>query len=177
MKMKFFTFISLSVLVVSSYAFSYYSEQYRRSLKVWKNIDLKNYSYITETLPGMLDITTTTTITVRNGKVIKREFTYDDRTEILFDDETGEQSWNYYSWVEEIPNELGTHDEGFVAITLDDLYVQCGQNILVQDPVRYEISFSTDNNELISRCTYYPINEVDGADRGVIIRSIKYEMD
>lgn len=172
--MKLLIFISLSVLVVSSYAFSYYSEQYSDSLEAWKKLNLKNYSYTTETLPGMLDITTTTTITIRNGEVVKREFTYEDKTEILFNDETGEQSWNSYIWAEETSTELGTHDEGFVAITLDDLYSQCGQNVLVQDPVRYEINFSADNNGLISRCTYYPINEVDGTDRGVIIRLIDY---
>jgi hypothetical protein len=171
--MKLLTLISLCGLIFSTYSYVYSPGAYNASFKQWKNLKLKNYSYTVSTPAGQLDITTTTTITVKNGKVVKREFTYDDQSDIQVNEE-GEQSWTHYSWVEDTLKELGSHNEGFIPITLDEVYIQCRQNILVQDPVRYYVEFDTQNNGLISRCTYYPTNESDGADRGVFISSINY---
>lgn len=172
--MKLLALTSLCALVFSTYAYIHSPEEYNKSLKQWKNLRLKNYSYTTFTPGSQLDITTTTTITVKNGKGVKREFTYDDRSEYYFDEETGETSWNHYSWIEKTPKELGSHDEGFIPITLDDFYDQCGKNILTQDPVGYSVVFGSGNNGLISECTYYPMGLSDDVASGVLISSIKY---
>jgi hypothetical protein len=173
-RMKLLSLIFMCILSFSTYAYIVSSGEYESSLKLWKSLKLKNYNYTTYTPSGQLPITTSTTITVKNGIVVKRLFAYNDQSELELNAETGEVGWTQYSWVEDTPGELGTHNEGFIPITLDTLYSQCSQDILVQDPVRYYVDFETDNNGLVSRCTYYPQNEVDGEDRGVFISSINY---
>lgn len=161
LRMKLLALTFLCALIFSTYAYVFTPDAYNPSLQQWKNLQLKNYNYTTYDI----DWITTTTITVKNGKVVKREFIYNYQND-----------WfpEYHHWVEDTPKELGSHDEGFVPITLDDVYTQCRQNVLIQDPLYNEVVFDTSNHGLISKCYYYPVNESDGPVRGVLIRSINY---
>lgn len=174
--MKSFALITLCALVFSTSAYIHSPGAYDNSLQQ-KNLKLQNHSYTAykpQDPSGLLTIATT--ITVKNGKVVKREFKYDDQTNMVAydDDETGEVYWDHRSWIEDTPEELGSHEEGFATITLDDVYDQCAKNILTQDPRFYGVSFGPKNDGLISWCTYFPGNESDGAPRGIVIGNINY---
>ena len=71
--------------------------------------------------------------------------------------------------------ELGTHKEGDLPLTIDELYDRCARDFLAVDPKQNDISFETDTTGLLSICGYMPKGYVDGHLTGVHIAWIRWE--
>ncbi len=131
--MKLLSFLAVFVLFCSSYAYVSHLAEYEASLKIWKNLRPSTYTYSPFYKHYTIDYDITTAITVTDGKVVKRTFTAPNE-EI----ETDEP----YTWTEG-PDSIGTHSEGWIPITLDDVYKQCRDNVLVHDNTAYPVVFNT----------------------------------
>ena len=136
-------------------------EEYNFSLATWKKLNPKFYQYVTGEYTIDFDPVSRTTITVKNGKVIKRHYWSKD---------PWERRYPVITWVEDTPETLGTHSEGFPPIDLDEVYIQCRSNILIHEPEM--IQFEIKNNNIISRCGIHLTLCSDGCFEGVHIESI-----
>jgi len=163
--MKFSSFLCSCLFIVFSQAAVYKLKEYNASLKAWKDLKPSTYTYVVHSYSELTDVESITTTTVNNDKVVRRAYWFRDNFNF---------SNKITTWVEDTPGTIGTHKEGFVPINLDNVYAQCRSNILIQDQVENELYFETENDGLISRCGFFPINCVDDCFRGVIIASITY---
>lgn len=141
--MKAITIFALFVLFYSTHAYVAKLDEYQASLQTWKSIQPRTYTYRHQTEYFLPTETSRnyTDITVTDGKVVKRAYTITDG----FDNILSE-------WAEETPQEIGSHDQGFKALTLDQLYSQCRENVLVYDDVLFTIAFTTDANGVMIQC-------------------------
>jgi hypothetical protein len=161
--MKITLFIALFVLFCSTQAYVVDLAEYQSSLATWNRIKPKTYTFVQYIEPSLVDVEVTTTITVTDGVVVRRAYYYND------------YSGDVITWVEDTPEEIGTHQQGFDALTLDQIYSECLENVLVYDEVLYIVKFLTDSNGLLKECSYYPSNASDGALGGITISSIELE--
>ena len=163
MKYLIFAFFCVSfTLSVSAVPFL---SQYTNSLDQWNTLNPSSYSFVVYSSSEVVDIEIKTTIEVTDNVVTKRSFWKKD-------------NFNYSNkittWEESTPETINSHKEGFVAITLGDVYYQCRTNILAQDPRNFNIFFEAKNNGLISKCGFSAMNCEDDCFRGVKIESINY---
>jgi hypothetical protein len=129
-----------------------------------------SFSLTTGSFTGYM---TTTTMVVKNGKVVERHF---------------ESKHEYYKdrvkkW-KEVGKEVGQHkDEGKAPITLDDIYVYAKGFIKSDKPRRsntdldfFEIDyyFSIDKDGIISNASTRPRNCMDDCTRGYSIVNLKW---
>jgi hypothetical protein len=98
-----------------------------------------------------------TRVTVRDDQVIGR----------AFEDNEGA------SWVE-TGAEIGTHNDGFRAATLDELYDQCASEVLAQDPALHEIILDYDDRGFLEQCTYRRYSCEDDCLDGIRIDSLQF---
>jgi len=142
--------------------------EYTASLNAWQTLNLAAYTYVATSASEIADFSQKTTIKVANGVVVERSFTQNNNGHITSWDETvpstGPGDTN--------PNSIGYHDQGFVPITIDDVYTQCRANILIQDNVANQIFFETDSKGIIKMCGISATACEDDCYRGVQIASI-----
>ena len=87
-----------------------------------------------------------TSLTVADGAVIERVFKrYDD-----LDFRMGLTA----EWAE-AQSDVGAHDEGAAALTVDDLYDNCQESVLTKGE-DFDIVFEVDARGLLKTCTYRP---------------------
>jgi len=141
--MRTIAILALFVFFYSTHAYVAKLDEYQASLQTWKSIQPKTYTYRHQTeyfLPTESS-RNYTDVTVTDGKVVKHTYTITDGFDNVLS-----------SWVEETPEEIGSHDQGFKALTLDQLYSQCRENALVYDDVVFTITFQTDANGVMTEC-------------------------
>jgi len=163
MKYLIFAFLCVS-FALNAQAISF-SKEYSDSLNQWNTLNPSSYSFVVYTQSEVADLQTRTTIEVTNNVVTKRSFWKRD-------------NYNYNNkittWEENTPETINSHNEGFVAINLSTVYSQCRNNVLTQDPIKYNILFESKNNGLISKCGISAISCEDDCFRGVWIESVTY---
>jgi hypothetical protein len=103
-----------------------------------------------------------TTIVVAQGLVIERHF---KSQHISGGDST---QWS------ETGADVGSHDEGFPAVTVDALYDECATTVLTKDEDNNWINFSTDANQFLQACTYTPMNCQDDCTRGPVLSTLQF---
>ena len=127
-----------------------------------------------------------TTIHVRNGKVVRRDFYY----EVFAGMQMPEGGWDETSvnelserlahplteplqWTE-MENELGSHETSAASRiqTLDEIY-ETARTQWLKKRDDAQISFETDNNGMISYAGFTPNGCVDDCFSGISIRSIE----
>ena len=156
--MKAFILLLLSLYLVYSQPVQRL-EEYTASLATWRKLNPKSYQYVVGEYTYYHEPVTKTTITVKNGKVIKRNYWFKD---VLYTDEIT-------TWVEDTPETIATHLEGFPALNFDEIYSQCRSNVLIHEPDR--IQFEIGNNGLISLCGILPPGCSDGCFGGIKVES------
>lgn len=119
------------------------------SLETW--IRLKaghgdHYRY--EVRGGFLTFYDVTTITVRDGKVVARAYTYVERDAGDVWRFSDERSWT------EAGAAVGGHEHVVAPRTVDELYAACRDDVLTQNPLANTVSLYTDGNGVLSSCTY-----------------------
>lgn len=145
-----------------------YESEFGKSYKVFQDFKRSSgnsYVYVTTT-SSWTGYSSKTTITVNSGKVIRRAFLSQ-----FYSEKVPEQNGIKENWVEE-QNELGTHESGFRAITLDAVYEMCRKDFLTVDPNANEVIFRAQNAGMISVCGYIPHGCADDCFQGVTIESI-----
>jgi hypothetical protein len=143
-----------------------YGDDYGRSYTAWRDFksasgDSYTYQVVTSSWSGY---GTETTITVKQGKIKERSYAAK-----LY---TGNgQMTIVKEWKEDEP-QLGTHDDGAVLLTMDEVYAQAkGEWLLKRDDA--EIFFEAKNDGMISLCGYVPSGCQDDCLRGIKIKYIK----
>lgn len=110
----------------------------------------------------------TTTIDVKNDKIIARKFMekvrgknerFGDTEEIVYVETEGD---------------INTHEKGFQALTIDELYLDCGNKSLQVNEVENDLYFTTDKNGLIKSCGYSLKNCSDDCSEGISIEGFKW---
>jgi hypothetical protein len=106
-----------------------------------------------------------TTITVSNGIIIQRDFTYTGNPENIPEDKL--------EWTEN-ENEINSHEYSSAAdaLTLDEIYNKAEQEWLIKrkNATSY---FESENNRLISTCGYVENGCMDDCFVGITIKSIE----
>lgn len=168
-----------------------------KKFKEFKKESNNSYQYQTNT-SFMTEMSTTTTITVINGKVVKREYLvkifngFVPKSEVGWTDQEIETIYakqdeffknylisknitlkEYLAW-SEYENELGKYNDlGATPImTLDEVYSKAKSEWLVKQ-VNKKIFFETNNKGMISSCGYILGNCQDGCFTGINISYIK----
>jgi len=172
MKLILLCCVFLVCLSQAQSKYVYLEDEFNASLKAWKDLNSKAYTYVVVTTSSK-DTTGRTTIKVRNGQVVARK--YVERTTFYYPGEVVK------SWSETTPETIGTHEGYPAAYTLDELYDYCLDSILTQnqnpanqdpkDPA-YFAKLDVDANGLISRCAYYRSHGFSGITLNV--DSIRY---
>ncbi|MCS4165128.1 MULTISPECIES: hypothetical protein [Sphingobacterium] len=167
--MKSSCFIAIP-LVLSSFFISCskdvaYSSEFDKSYEAYQKYKKENansYQY-TVTSSSWTGSNSTTTITVFNGQVEHRS--YEAKTHL----EDGKVQ-TYAKWTEN-KTELNTHDEGYEASTLDQVYERAKKDWLIKRRDS-KIYFEAKNNGLISSAGYVPDNCQDDCFVGINISKI-----
>lgn len=108
-----------------------------------------------------------TTIVVKNGEVISREYEYFTVSE---DDGTREVTNSFY----EEKEELSSHPEGWAPVKMDDLYRDCGAKYLKVDPETHTLYFDTNDEGVIILCGNVPDLCADDCFQGFTISRFEW---
>ncbi len=139
---------------------------YNESLKIWEEGKAKNgNSYIYQrSFVSWTGYGEATQITVENGKVTCRMHkTWEGRN----------NRSKICAAYKETGEEIGTHNNGYPAVTIDELY-KAGYELLQADTTKNKIYFTTHPNGVLKFCGYYPKNCVDDCFNGIIVNGIKW---
>ncbi|WP_343668993.1 hypothetical protein [Chitinophaga sp.] len=123
-----------------------------------------SYAYVVRT-DSWIGVTTLTTITVENGKVVKRAYVLKERVDTINELVVKDQ------WTEDASS-LGSHEAGADIQTLDDVYDRARKDWLKKrdDANTY---FEAKNNGMISTAGYVNKNCADDCFVGIEISSIE----
>lgn len=168
MKYAFFCFVALLCFACKK---EKDLDQLQTSERVFENFKASSknsYRYVSTqiTTIGINPTYNETTITVTNGKITGREYAVYPITAINSTTRVAQFSFA------ESGSTVGTHAEGAPLLTLDDIYTKAQTEWLSVDTSKYNITFKTDNNGMISVCGYSPIGCQDDCFRGINIKSI-----
>lgn len=144
-----------------------YENEYDKSFKAWKNFKSStNNSYQYQvTSASWTGYGTETTITVKDGKIIKRA--YQAKTI----ERPSNQVVIHEEWVEDEAT-INTHNNGASAITLDVVYQKAKTDWLLKRK-NAKTYFEVKNDGMISSCGYVEDNCADDCFNGVHIAFIK----
>ncbi|MGO3708112.1 MAG: hypothetical protein ACTJGD_08160 [Mesonia hippocampi] len=142
-----------------------YQKEYNTSAKTWESFkkNTENSYQYTVSNSSWTGITQQTTISVKKGKVIQREFKQSHPQSSLKE--------NNISWIEN-EQEINTHKNAAEAITLDEVYKKA-KKIWLAKKDGAKIYFETKNNGIISTCGYVEPNCADDCFKGIRITKIK----
>jgi len=145
---------AIAILAVSCFTLTACGEEaaygtaYTNSQSAWLTAKSQNgnaYLYRVES-KGENGDGALTSLTITDGAVTQRGFKhYDD---------LGFRTGVTAEWTEEL-SDVGLHDEGAAAVTIDDLYETCQGTILNQGPDA-NIVFTVDERGVLQTCTYRP---------------------
>lgn len=144
-----------------------YQNDFEKSKSAWLNFKASasnSYQYVVSESSFATPESWETTITISNGTVIQRYFTYIGSPENIPDEEL--------TWTEN-ENEINSHPNSNAASpqTLDEIYAKAETEWLIKrkDTNAY---FETKNNGLISTCGYAEKGCMDDCFTGIRITSI-----
>lgn len=142
---------------------------YEESLSKWIELKRNNgNSYIYQTtFISWVGFGNTTELKIIENKVVARNyraFTINSQTQEHITTAT-------YS---ENENNLGSHNEGVLPRTIDELYTTCANEYLVVDPNENQIFFKANNDGLMIQCGFVPDNCADDCFKGITIDFIKW---
>lgn len=122
-----------------------------QSYKQWEKLKRKHqnsYQYKITDL-SFSGFGSETLLTIQNGEVVRRAYQSFLMSE---NDGTRELIEEY----EEVGEDIGTHKEGAKAVTLDELYEDCGSEYLMVDPDTHTLYFDTDEEGVMKLCGNVP---------------------
>lgn len=148
-----------------------YQSDFENSRKAWLHFRDTSHNSYRFTISGGSVFTTygwETTITVSDGKIVERKFSYTPGAE---DSIPGDE----LEWTEgqdQINSAEHQHTAAFTALTMDGLYAKAQTDWLVKrnnaDPI-----FESANQGMISSCGYYIRDCQDDCFRGVHVKTIE----
>ena len=155
------------ILTTTQVIDGYNMSRYQQSLNDWNSLKVNNdncYTYSTG-YTSWTGYGSTTAITVEDGIVVQRSY----KSYQLLD---GQQ--NVIDSYDEIGiSQIGTNTAGADAVTMDELYTECPQYLSV-DEQNNDMTFTTDDNNILSRCTYYPLGCQDDCSVGISVSSLEF---
>lgn len=143
-----------------------YSSEFDKSYEAYQKYKKENansYKY-TVTSSSWTGTRSATTITVFNGQVEYRS--YEAKTPLADGKEQTDTKWS------ENKDELNSHDEGYEASTLDQVYERAKKDWLIKRKDA-KVYFEAKNNGLISSAGYVPDNCQDDCFNGIRISEIR----
>lgn len=148
-----------------------YGFNFRESKIEWEKLKARNgnsyiYSVMEESFTGR---GSETTITVVRGRVISRYF------EAYLVSENDGTKEVLYTYREESKNELGSHQEGALPLTMDELYRSCVSQYLIADPDSNEVYFETNDRGIMMLCGFVPFGCQDDCYRGIRISHFSWK--
>lgn len=169
-KIYFITLLFLSSLLISCSSDDNlnYQNDFESSQKAWLNFKAtsnNSYKYVVYGGSVFTAYGWETTLTVSNGKVIRRDFKYTGKTENIPADKL--------EWTEN-ESQINTHENSGAAspLTLDEVYDKAKTQWLIK---RKNASsyFESENNGLISKCGYVEKGCMDDCFAGISIKNIE----
>lgn len=146
-----------------------FEQKYNTSLKKWNQVKKEHkdsYEY-SISFSSFIGYSNTTTVTVKEGKIIAREFSE------TVQDEQG--NFNEERTIyQEKGNEVNSDKNGFKAILFDQIYQDCGNNYLQQDEQMNHLYFDVDGIGILKHCSYFPKNCMDDCSTGVTVSRFKW---
>lgn len=161
--MKLISLIFIVIYLDCTSTQASYLKEYNRSLKDWRKLKACSYSYVVS-FESWTQYREETTIKVVNKKVVRREFKLYEKDENLKDVLSK-------SWIERRA-QVGSHQEGDAARTMEENYRYCRNQILNQDPEENNIDFQVDDNGILKQCTFYFKGCFDDCVVGIRIEKI-----
>lgn len=148
------------------------SKSYESSIAKWNRAKKEHNNSYTYTVKfsSFSGYRNTTVITVKEGKVIKREFNETAPTNL-----PNQKTADKPKFIEDKTN-LNTHNEGSPAVTIDQIYKDCSEKYLTADKNENIIYFNVDKIGILSVCGYVPKNCADDCFKGVSIGEIKWSI-
>ena len=145
-------------------------QAYNESLDTWTQQKKKhNNSYeFAFSHSSWVGYRNTTTVVVKQGKIISRTFSENQLDEN--DYFTQEEVLVY----EEKESEINTHEQGFKAQTIDQVYEDCGTKSLKVSEGQNNLFFKADGNGIIQSCGYSMKNCADDCFNGVTIQNFRW---
>jgi len=143
---------------------------YKESLEQWKKLKKDNgnsYVYKTVFVSWMFNYGSSTELKIENGIVVERNYEVYN-----FIDENGEKEI-IDSYIENVEN-IGTHQEGALPKTIDELYNTCAGDYLIVNSKDNVIYFETNENGILSLCGFVPEGCMDDCYRGIQVEFIKW---
>ncbi|WDF53565.1 hypothetical protein [Mucilaginibacter sp. KACC 22063] len=129
----------------------------------FKKMTGNSYTYIV-TSGSVFGPSSETVVAVLDGKVLNRHYK-------AYEMNSQHQNVLFGEW-DENAADIGSHTEGWQAVTLDYIYHKAKTEWLKADKKSNDIYFETDANGLISSCGYVPKGCQDDCFNGVTIKSI-----
>jgi hypothetical protein len=65
--------------------------------------------------------------------------------------------------------EVGTHEVGRAARTMDQLYDDCSRDVLTKDRAKNLVTFQADQQGVLEQCWYFPKDCADDCSSGVVV--------
>lgn len=146
---------------------------YMESLEKWNSLKAKhNNSYkYTVTFQSFTGYSSRTIITIEEGKIIRREF-YE--LDLLNHQKPNLPESPKYV---ESENEINKNNEGYPAISIDEVYKNRIEKHLKLNEQKNNITFKVDKLGLLNVCGYTPKNCMDDCFIGTSIAEIKWGKD
>lgn len=172
MKNKILSFIFLLIISTTISCSSEdeltYNGEYEKSKSAWLNFkksSSNSYKYVV-TNSSWSGFSWETEITVKSGIVTQRGFKYTSTEGLSSNTPQSELQWT------ETLSQIGTHENGAMPMTLDNIYSLAKQNWLAKEG-NVKTYFETKNNGMISICGYVENNCADDCFTGIKITRIQ----
>jgi len=75
-------------------------------------------------------------------------------------------------WTEATPEEVGTHEHGAPLKLMEELYQECLEKVLSQDPQKNTIWFDIHENGVLRTCQYSEVTCPDYCRKGVLVETL-----
>ncbi len=148
----------------------FYQDEFAKSRRAFNEFKLQHHNSYTFEMKtySWTNFSTSTTITVKAGKIIARDY-------IAMDAKHINGAWQYDTVMQysETAASINSNLEGLRAVTLEEVYNKAENQLLKIDKKTHTIQFETKNNGLISTVGYTPKECVDDCFRGYIISRIE----
>lgn len=127
-----------------------------------KNIHGANYQYITE-FHSWVGFGNRTTLVVTKDQVSERHY-----------ESWGREPGSMRQWSETVPNELGSHKAGASLKTMDELYVECRDEVLIKNSSKFDVKLILGRQGEIKTCTYQHTFCADDCTRGIRVSNFSF---